>query len=137
MRVKLCARCPYLPRDLGGHYDPKGALHACAKCDSQQRAGTSQYPRKAHRRQKCTTVPSIFLTAQPSVARSVTDSLVSSGIIAGEPPSVRSGARIASRSAGRATAVGYAGFTRPDIGFSERPSDVLRHSEVRSKEDAQ
>jgi hypothetical protein len=137
MRVKLCARCPYLPRDLAGHYDPMGALHACAKCDSQQRAGTNQYPRKAHRRQQCTTVPNIFLTAQPSVARSVTDSLVSSGIIAGEPPSVRRNAPIASRPAGKATAVGYAGFTQPDGGLSERHQEVLRHSEFRSKEDAQ
>src|ERR1700676_2211377 len=23
MRVKLCARCPYAPRDLAGHYDPE------------------------------------------------------------------------------------------------------------------
>jgi hypothetical protein len=137
MRVKLCARCPYLPRDLAGHYDPMGALHACAKCDSQQRAGTNQYPRKAHRRQQCTTVPNIFLTAQPSVARSVTDSLVSSGIIAGEPPSVRRNAPIASRPAGKATAVGYADFTQPDGGLSERHQEVLRHSEFRSKEDAQ
>lgn len=137
MKVKLCARCPYLPRDLAGHFDPKGELHACAKCDSQQRAGTDQYPRKAHRRQKCTTVPSIFLAAQPHVARSVTDSLVSSGIIAGELPSVRSGAPIASRPAGRAIAIGYAGFTRPETVFSGRPSEVLRHSEFRSQEDAQ
>jgi hypothetical protein len=33
MRVKLCARCPYTPRDLASHYDPDAALHACAKCD--------------------------------------------------------------------------------------------------------
>jgi hypothetical protein len=137
MRVKLCARCPYLPRDLAGHYDPKGALHVCAKCDSQQRACTDRYPRKAHRRQKCTTVPGIFSTAQPSVARSVTDSLVSSGTTAGKLPSVRGGAPIASRPAGRATGVGYAGFTPPDRGFSERPSEVLHHSQFRSQEDAQ
>jgi hypothetical protein len=33
MRVKLCARCPYTPQDLTGHYDPEAALHVCAKCD--------------------------------------------------------------------------------------------------------
>ena len=137
MRVKLCARCPYTPQDLAGHYDPKGVLHVCAKCDGHQGAGTNHYPRKTHRRRKCTTVPNIFSTAQPSVARSVTDSLVSSGIIAGEPPSVRRDAPIASRPAGKATAVGYAGFTQPDGGLSERHQEVLRHSEFRSKEDAQ
>jgi hypothetical protein len=137
MRVKLCARCPYLPRDLAGHYDPKGVIHVCAKCDSQQGAGNNQHPRYAHRRQKCTTVPNTFIAAQPIVARSVTESLVSSGIIAGEPPSVRRGAPIASRPAGKATAVGYAGFTRPDSGCSERHPKVLRHSEFWSKEDAQ
>jgi hypothetical protein len=63
--------------------------------------------------------------------------LVSSGIIAGEPPSVRRDAPIASRPAGKATAAGYAGFTQPDGGLSERHQEVLRHSEFRSKEDAQ
>jgi hypothetical protein len=36
MRVKLCARCPYTPRDLTGHYDPEAALHVCARCDGEQ-----------------------------------------------------------------------------------------------------
>jgi hypothetical protein len=137
MRVKLCARCPYTPRDLAGHYDPNGALHACAKCDGQQGAGTNHYPRKAYRRQKCTTVPNISVTAQPSVARSVTEGLVSSGTIPGELPSVQRSAPIASRPAGRATANGYADFTQPDSGCSERRAETLRHSEFRSKEDAQ
>jgi hypothetical protein len=136
MRVKLCARCPYTPRDLAGHYDPKGALHACAKCDGQQGAGTNHYPRKAHRRQKCT-VPNILLTAQPSVARSVTDSLVSSGTIPGELPSVQRNVPIASGPAGRATADGYADFTPPDSGRSERHAAIPRYSEFRSKEEAQ
>jgi hypothetical protein len=137
MRVKLCARCPYTPRDLAGHYDPKGVLHACAKCDGQQGAGTNHYPRKAHRRQKCTTVPNIFVTAQRSVARSVTDGLVSSGTIPGELPSVPRSAPIASGPAGRATADGYAGFTPPDSGCNECHAEIPRRSEFRSKEDAQ
>ena len=33
MRVKLCARCPYAPRDLADHYDPEATLHLCARCD--------------------------------------------------------------------------------------------------------
>src|SRR5712675_807251 len=36
MQVKLCARCPYTPDDLATHYEPKAALHLCAKCDSEE-----------------------------------------------------------------------------------------------------
>ena len=50
MRVKLCARCPYAPRDLAGHYDPEAAFHACAKCDGEQGMITNHYPREARRR---------------------------------------------------------------------------------------
>jgi hypothetical protein len=50
MRVKLCARCPYTPRDLADHHDPEGTLHVCAKCDGQQEASTNHYPREANRR---------------------------------------------------------------------------------------
>jgi len=35
MRVKLCSRCPYAPRDLADHYDPDAALYSCARCDSE------------------------------------------------------------------------------------------------------
>ena len=38
MRVKVCSRCPYTPRDLADHYDPDGILHACAKCDGEHGA---------------------------------------------------------------------------------------------------
>jgi hypothetical protein len=137
MRVKLCAQCPYTPRDLAGHYDPKGLLHACAKCDGQQGASTNHYPRKAHRRQECTTVRNIFVTAQPSVARSVTEGLVSSGTIPGELPSVQRSVPIASGLAARTTADGCAGFTPPDSGRGERHAAIARHLEFRSKEDAQ
>jgi hypothetical protein len=137
MRVKLCAQCPYTPRDLAGHYDPEGTLHVCAKCDGQQEASTNHYPREAHRRQKCATVPNIFATAQPSVARSVTESLVSSGTIPGELPSVQRSAPSASRPAGKATADGYAGFTPPDGSCGERHAEISRRSEFRSKELAQ
>jgi hypothetical protein len=47
MRVKLCTRCPYLPCDLAGHYDPEGALHLCATCDREQETRFKPYPRKA------------------------------------------------------------------------------------------
>ncbi len=56
MRVKLCPRCPYTPRDLADHYDPEGLLHVCAKCDGQE-ASANRYPRRDHRRHQCATVP--------------------------------------------------------------------------------
>ena len=52
MKVKLCARCPYAPPDLAGHYDPEAALHVCAKCDGEHVKLTNHYPREAHRRLK-------------------------------------------------------------------------------------
>jgi hypothetical protein len=137
MRVKLCDRCPYTPQDLGGHYDAEGTLHVCARCDGQHEASTSHYPREAHRRQQCATVPSIFATAQPSVARSATDNLVSSGTIPGKPPSVQRNAPSASRPAVKATANGYRGFTRLDGSRSEHLAELSRSSGFRSKEVAQ
>ena len=95
MRVKLCARCPYTPRDLADHHDPDAALHACARCDGAQGVVTKHYPRKAHRSRKCATVPNIFEVTQQSAAPSVTESLVSSGITAGEQLSVQRRALIA------------------------------------------
>src|SRR5260370_5264658 len=47
MRVKLCARCPYTQEDLIGHYDPKAALHACAKCDGSQGVVTNKNARRS------------------------------------------------------------------------------------------
>ena len=114
MRVKRCARCPYTPRDLADHYDPKGGLHACARCDGYQAASTNQYPRKTHRRQKCATVLNISGAAQPSVVRSATENLASFDTTPGEPPSVQKNARTASRNARRVTAVGYVDFKLPD-----------------------
>jgi hypothetical protein len=112
MRVKLCARCPYTPQDLAGHYDPGAVLHVCAKCDGEGML-TNHYPREAHRRRTCAMVPNIiFGMAQLGAAPSVTESLVSSGTTPGEPPSVQRSALIASRPASRATADGY--FKLPD-----------------------
>jgi hypothetical protein len=137
MRVKLCSRCPYAPRDLAGHYDPEGIIHVCAMCDGQQ-ASTNHYPRKDYRRQKCATVPNIFATAQPSAARSVKDSLASSGIIPGEPASVQRSALTASGSGRRPTADGYVGFKPPpDNGCGEHHAATSRSSQFRSKEAAQ
>jgi len=110
MRVKLCARCPYAPRGLAGHYDPEAALHVCAKCDSEQGVTTNHYPRETYRRRKCATIPNIFGTTQRSAAPSVTESLVSSGTTPGGLPFVQKGASIASSSARRPTAGGYSVF---------------------------
>jgi hypothetical protein len=114
MRVKLCARCPYTPQDLTGHFDPEAALHVCAKCGGEQGMPIAHYPRKAHRRRKCSTVPNIFGMAQRSVAPSVTESLVSSGTTPGRLPFVQKGASIASSPERRPTADGYSVFKLPD-----------------------
>ena len=137
MRVKLCARCPYAPRDLAGHYDPEAALHVCAKCDSEQGVTTNHYPRETYRRRKCATIPNIFGTTQRSAAPSATESLVSSGTTPGELPSVQRNALIASRPARRATADGYADFEPPDHSCSENHAEIARRSEFRNKEAAQ
>jgi hypothetical protein len=44
---KLCARCPYMPGDLTGHYDPQAALYACAKCDGSQGVVTNKNARRS------------------------------------------------------------------------------------------
>lgn len=77
MRVKLCARCPYAPRDFAGHYDAEATLHVCAKCDSTPLLSTRHYPLEVQRRRKCSTVRNTFGMAQRSPAPSVTESLVS------------------------------------------------------------
>jgi hypothetical protein len=76
MRVKLCAWCPYTPRDLAAYYDADAALHACAKCDGEQEVPTGHYPRESQRNRKCATLSNVFQRAQRSAAPSVTESLV-------------------------------------------------------------
>ena len=114
MRVKLCARCPYAPRDLAGHYDPEATLHVRAKCDGKQGVLTKHCPREAQRRRECSTVHDMFGMAQRNGAPSVTESLVSSGTTRGELPSVQRSALIAARPARRATADGYADLKSPN-----------------------
>jgi hypothetical protein len=140
MRVKLCSRCPYTPRDLAGHYDPEGILHACAMCDSRQNEASANHPpRKAQRRQKCATVSNILPTAQPSVARSVTENLGLSGTTPGAPHFAQGSALNISRPVGTPTKNGYADFeTPPDNGrSSEHHVAISRRSEFRSKETVQ
>ena len=136
MRVKPCARCPYTPQDLTGHYDPDAALHVCAKCDGEQAMLTNHYPRETRRRRKCSTDPNIFGMTQRSAAPSVTESLVSSATTPGVLPSVQSNALIASRPAARLTADGYAGFKQPDNSRSENRVEISLRSGFRNKEAA-
>jgi hypothetical protein len=136
MRVKLCARCPYTPRDLADHYDPHAVLHVCATCDGEQGMLTNHYPRAANRRQECATVPNSFGTTPRSDARSVMESLVSSGTTPGELPSVQRSAPIASRPARTAIADGYGGFKSPDDGCSENHAEITGRSGSRDKEAA-
>jgi hypothetical protein len=133
MRVKLCSRCPYTPRDLAGHYDPEGVIHVCAKCDGAETANTNRYPRKADRRQQCAIPPNIPGMAQPSVAQFVTESLASYGTTRGEPHSARGSALTATRHARKTTVDGYVDFTPPDD-RGEPLAAILRNSGFRSKE---
>src|SRR5262245_22723628 len=75
MRVKLCIRCPYKPRDLAGHYDPNAVLYACAKCDANF---DSQDLSEAHRRQQWSTIPPTISMIPRGAAPFATDDLVSS-----------------------------------------------------------
>jgi hypothetical protein len=45
MRVKLCLRCPYTPRDLAGHYDPDGILPRRATARRRAAITTHARPR--------------------------------------------------------------------------------------------
>jgi hypothetical protein len=134
VRVKLCPRCPSRRRDLAGHYDPKGELHTCASRDGHQQTSTNQYPRKAHRRQKCATVLNISGTAQPSVARSVTESSALSATTAAKSPSVQRSALTASCVARKMTVDGYVGFKQPDNGQGGRPAGIRRRLALPSEE---
>jgi hypothetical protein len=136
MRVKLCSRCPYTPRDLAGHYDPEGVIHVCAKCDGAETANTNRYPRKADRRQQCAIPPNIPGMAQPSVAQFATESLASYDTTPGEPRFVRRNALTASRRARKATADGYADFTPPDD-HNEALAALFQSAGFGSKEPAQ
>jgi hypothetical protein len=114
MRVKLCGRCPYTPRDLAGHYDADAVLYACAKCDA---IFDPHYSREAHRRRQWSpTHPTISMIPQ-GVAPFAKDVLVSSAITPGELPSVQRSASIASRPEGRATTAGCADSAPPDGGY--------------------
>ena len=136
MRVKLCSRCPYTPRDLAGHYDPEGGIHVCARCDGAERASANCYPQKADRRQQCVTIREIPGMAQPSLGQFAAESLASYGTTLGEPHFARRSAPTASRHARKATVDGYVDITPPDD-RAEPLAAILRGSGFWSKETAQ
>jgi hypothetical protein len=112
VQVKLCARCPYSPRDLADHYDIDAALHLCATCDVEYD------PCETLRRPTCRTrVSNATGKTGPTwrhAVPSATESSASFAITAAAPPSVQSGASSVSSSAGAATAVGYGDFELPE-----------------------
>jgi hypothetical protein len=88
--------------------EPPAAFHVCAKRDSEEGMINRYEPRKAQRRQQCSTALKTFSTAKRGAARSVSDSLVSFGTTPGERRFVQRSALVASKPAGRPTANGYA-----------------------------
>ena len=114
MRVKLCATCPYTPRDLADHYDPAAALHLCATCDVEHDL------RKTQRRRTCiVTTTNTTCTAEPLAALFAPVGSASFATIAAAPPCAPENASSISKSAGRTTAAGYGDFAPPEDG-SER-----------------
>jgi hypothetical protein len=136
MRVKLCTRCPYTPRDLEGHFDPQATTHACARCDGEQDRIKMYYPREQHRRRKCSFAPRIFSIPQPSAAPLVAGSSVSSDTILADCSSVRRSASIASGTVGRATAGGCAIFEPLEMAAGGELTAIPSRSETRNKESA-
>src|SRR5260221_5393213 len=65
------------------------------------------------RRLQCPTAPKVLDLVEPRDAQSAMASLVSSGITRGEPRFVPRSASIASKLAGKATALGWAGSKSP------------------------
>jgi hypothetical protein len=112
VQVKLCARCPYSPRDLADHYDIDAALHLCATCDAEYD------PCQTLRRPTCRTRVSNAINKTGPTGRhavpSARESSASFVITAVARPSVQSGASSVSSSAGTATAAGYGDFELPE-----------------------
>jgi hypothetical protein len=102
------------PQSPYSHYQSEGPI-----------AAPTIGPHKAHRRQRCVKAPRISATAQPNVARSVTENSALYGTTPAKLLSAQRGVLIASRHARKATADGYADFTPPDS--RSRRQRVLLH----------
>jgi hypothetical protein len=107
MRVKLCGRCPYTPRDLDDHYDPDATLYVCAKCDNER------HLREANWRRTCPNEISTR-TTPPSVAPFAPEGLASFATTLLEPRFVQKSASTSSTAGGKPTAIGCGDFARPD-----------------------
>jgi hypothetical protein len=111
MRVKLCAACPYTPRDLAEHYDPAAALHLCVACEIEFSL------RETQRRRTCpVTTINTSTTAELRAAPCVRESSASFATIAAAPPCAPKNASSISRAGARTTAVGYGDFAPPEDG---------------------
>lgn len=108
MRVKLCAQCPYTPRDLAHHYDPDAALYACLKCDHEQDLF------EIRRRPTCSIEIETSSAAKSSVAPFASESLGSFATIAHEPRCAQRNASTTSRPDAKPTQDGCGAFARPD-----------------------
>ena len=76
MRVKLCDRCPYSPRDLADYYDANSSCHLCFRCDSQGAPAELLALVTANGGSRCTTAENILnAAAQRMAALSVAESL--------------------------------------------------------------
>jgi hypothetical protein len=76
MRVKLCARCPYSPRDLADYYDANSSSHLCFRCDSKRAPAELALLVTANGESKCATADNILnAAAQQRFTLSVAESL--------------------------------------------------------------
>lgn len=133
MQVKLCAWCPYLPRELAAHDDLDAALHLCATCEVECD------PCKTLRRPTCRTrtINATGRTGRTGLhaAPSVTENSASFVTTAVAWPSVQPGASSVSGSAGRTTAAGYGDFELREDGNRDQGAS-FRRSGVSYKEPA-
>lgn len=127
---------PLYAARLGTPLRSEAALHACAKCDSEQVIFNQYYFRETHRRRKCSTTLSTSSAAHRRVAPFATESLASSVTIPGEPLSVRRSALITSRPGGRATADVCCDCEQPDDDRRENHPESSYLSAIRKKEAA-
>jgi hypothetical protein len=76
MRVKLCTRCPYSPRDLANYYDGRSNSHLCFRCDDKRAPAELAILVTVNEESKCATAANILDAAAPQrPALSVAESL--------------------------------------------------------------
>jgi hypothetical protein len=112
MRVKLCTRCPYTPRDLADQYDAGATQYLCPACDLEHDR------RKSLRRGTCQTIETSNTTGiiELRAAPFATEASASFAITAAAPPCAPKNASSISPAAARTTAAGYGDFGLPEDG---------------------